>query len=244
MYTVKEVSVLSGVSVRTLHHYDAIGLLRPAQLSPAGYRLYDDAALARLRSILLYRELRFPLRSIKAMLDSPDFDPAAALKDQIVLLEVQRDRTQALIDHARHLLKGEITPMDFTAFDETDMNQYRQEAQQRWGQSTAWTEYEAKESRRTPAQQQDAADRLMALLAEIGAARPLPPDSPVVREKVAALQRHITDHFYTCTDEILAGLGQMYTGDERFRRNIDAAGGEGCAAFAGEAIRLYCSRKK
>ena len=86
MWTVKQVSRITGVSVRTLHHYDAIGLLRPAKVTDAGYRLYDDAALRRLQNILLFRELQFPLKEIKAILDSPDFDPTAALEQQIRLL--------------------------------------------------------------------------------------------------------------------------------------------------------------
>ncbi len=88
MWTVKQVSRITGVSVRTLHHYNAIGLLRPAKVTDAGYRLYDDAALRRLQNILLFRELQFPLREIKAILDSPNFDPAATLEQQIQLLEM------------------------------------------------------------------------------------------------------------------------------------------------------------
>lgn len=242
MRTVQEVSRLTGVSVRTLHHYDAIGLLPPTQLSPAGYRLYDAAALERLRSILLYRELQFPLRDIKAILDSPDFDTAAALEQQIALLEAQRDRTQALIDHARKILHQGGDPMDFTAFDEAQKKQYRQEAKDRWGSTAAWQAFEQKEAA-APAQQQDAAAQLMALLAQFGTLRSCAPQDTAVQEKVAALQAFITEHFYPCTDEILAGLGQMYAADERFRTNIDAAGGDGCAVFAAQAIAAYCTKK-
>lgn len=99
--TIHEVSKLAGVSVRTLHHYDAIGLLPPTALTEAGYRLYDDTALARLQSILLFRELEFPLKDIKRILDDPNFDQAAALADQIKLLELQQARLGRLITLAR-----------------------------------------------------------------------------------------------------------------------------------------------
>ena len=240
MRTVNEVSLLTGVSVRTLHHYDAIGLLKPAKLTAAGYRLYDDTALARLRCILFYRELQFSLREIKTMLDSPDFDPAAALEQQITLLQARRDRLQALIDHARALQKKGGNPMDFTAFDTAEQDKLRREAKERWGGTAAWREYEKKEPE---AAAQAAGAQLMTLLAELGALRPLAPDAAAVQEKVAALQRYITENFYTCTDEILAGLGQMYTADERFQKNIDAAGGEGCAAFVSAAIAAFCRKK-
>ena len=88
MRTVHEVSRLTGVSVRTLHHYDAIGLLKPAHVTQAGYRLYDDAALRRLQSILLFRELQFPLKQIKAILDSPGFDRKEALRQQLEMLQL------------------------------------------------------------------------------------------------------------------------------------------------------------
>ena len=105
MRTVKEVSRMTGVSVRTLHHYDAIGLLKPTAVTGAGYRLYDDAALSRLQNILLFRELQFPLKEIKAILDSPDFDPAAALEQQIRLLVLQCRHIGNLIACARSLQK-------------------------------------------------------------------------------------------------------------------------------------------
>ena len=97
MRTVHEVSRLAGVSVRTLHHYDAIGLLPPTGLTEAGYRLYDDTALARLQTILLFRELEFPLKDIKRMLDDSNFDQTAALADQIRLLELRQARLERLV---------------------------------------------------------------------------------------------------------------------------------------------------
>ena len=98
MRTVKQVSELTGVSVRTLHHYDAIGLLKPAAVTKAGYRLYDDAALERLQQILLFRELQFPLKEIKMILESPCFDRDQALEQQITLLTLRKEQLEKLID--------------------------------------------------------------------------------------------------------------------------------------------------
>ena len=240
MKTVSEVSRLTGISVRTLHHYDAIGLLHPTAVTKAGYRMYDDAALCRLQSILLFRELKFPLKEIKTMLDSPSFDPSEALAQQIHLLELQRRHIDELISFAREIQEKGVKPMAFHAFDNKDLEQYKAEVKERWGETRAYQEYEQK--------QRDGQDfaagtaQLMGAFAKLGSMKELTPDNPQVQEQVGVLQRVITENFYTCTPEILSGLGEMYTADERFRENIDRAGGEGTAEFARRAIAAYCKK--
>ena len=128
MKTVKEVSRLTGVSVRALHHYDAIGLLKPTRVTEAGYRLYDDTALRRLQAILLFRELQFPLKEIREILDSPEFDPKEALAQQIRLLELQRQHLDALIAHAQKIQTTGVTLMDFSPFDRSQIEQYAAQA--------------------------------------------------------------------------------------------------------------------
>ena len=238
MKTVHEVSQISGVSVRTLHHYDAIGLLRPTAVTEAGYRLYDDTALARLQSILLFRELAFPLKEIKRIMDDPQFDQATALEQQIRLLELQQERLSRLIDLARKTMKTGVTHMDFTAFDNSKLEQYAAEVKERWGNTAAYQE----SAQRPAAEQKDAAAGLMAQFARMGRLRTGDPAGQEAQAAVRELQQFITKHFYTCTPEILAGLGQMYTADDRFRVSIDAAGGEGTADFAGKAITVYCAK--
>ena len=236
--TIHEVSKLAGVSVRTLHHYDAIGLLPPTMLTEAGYRLYDDAALARLQSILLFRELAFPLKDIKRILDDPNFDQAAALEDQIKLLELRQEQLGRLIALARETLKTGVTPMKFDAFDKSEQARFAAEVKKKWGGTAAYQEYRQHEkvgSAGDPAE-------LMKRFAELGRLKHLAPAAPEVQAAVRELQQFITSHFYTCTPEILAGLGEMYVADERFRRNIDKVGGAGTAAFAAEAIRAYCGK--
>ena len=238
MKTVSEVSRLTGISVRTLHHYDAIGLLHPTAVTKAGYRMYDDAALCRLQSILLFRELQFPLKEIKTMLDSPSFDPSEALSQQIHLLELQRRHIDKLISFAREIQEKGVKPMAFHAFDNKDLEQYKAEVKERWGETRAYQEYEQKQR----AGQDFAAGtaQLMGAFAKLGSMKELTPDNPQVQEQVGVLQRVITENFYTCTPEILSGLGEMYTADERFRENIDRAGGKGTAEFACQAIAAYC----
>ena len=238
MKTVHEVSQISGVSVRTLHHYDAIGLLRPTAVTEAGYRLYDDTALARLQSILLFRELAFPLKEIKRIMDDPQFDQATALEQQIRLLELQQERLSRLIGLARETMKTGVTHMDFTAFDNSKLEQYAAEVKARWGNTAAYQE----SAQRPAADQKDAAAGLMAQFARMGRLRTGDPAGQEAQAAVRELQEFITKHFYTCTPEILAGLGQMYTADDRFRASIDAAGGEGTADFAGKAIAVYCTK--
>lgn len=238
MKTVNEVSKIAGVSVRTLHHYDAIGLLKPSQVTDAGYRLYDDAALSRLQNILLFRELQFPLKEIKAILDRPGFDPSEALTQQIRLLELQYKHIGELISFAREIQKKGVKTMDFQVFDKSEIEQYKAEAKAKWGKTKEYQEYEKRE--KAGQDFSEASNQLMALFGEIGTLKALQPSAEAVQEKIGALQRLITENYYSCSNEVLCGLGRMYTEDERFQQNIDRAGGDGTAEFVRDAIEIYC----
>ena len=241
MKTVKEVSQITGVSVRTLHHYDAIGLLPPTRVTEAGYRLYDDTALQRLQTILLLRQLEFPLKQIQEILDAPNFDPVAALEDQIRLLEMKRTHLDTLIAHAKKLQASGGLHMDFSAFDTTQLDTYAAQAKEKWGKTDAYQEFSQKTKGKTNAQMNAAGDGLMAIFAEIGAIRHLAPDSAEAQALIGKLQAFITEHFYTCTKQILKGLGQMYIAGDSMTENIDRAGGAGTAQFAHEAIEIFCN---
>ena len=240
MRSVKEVSKLAGVSVRTLHYYDAIGLLKPAKTTEAGYRLYDDAALSRLRSILLFRELQFPLKEIRAMLDHPAFSPKKALEQQIELLTLQKRHLESLITLAENIRQTGGNAMDFTAFDTKKLDEYAAKAKQQWGATAAYQEYETKNAHETTQAQQENARALMALVAAFGHMQTKDPADPAVQAQVQKLQAFITEHYYTCTKEILHSLGQMYGAGGEFTANINAAGGPGAAEFARKAIERYC----
>ena len=238
MKTVKEVSHITGVSVRALHHYDAIGLLKPAKVTEAGYRLYDDAALGRLQTILLFRALQFPLKEIKAMLDAADFDPMAALDDQIRLLELRREHLDRLIDHARQIKKTGVMNMDFKAYDTKKVDTYAAEARQRWGHTDTWRE--TQEKAKSKEAQISEADGLMDIFRRMGQLRTGDPAAPETQALVAELRQYICDHYYNCTPQILFGLGQMYAAGDEMTENIDRAGGPGTGDFARRAIEEYC----
>lgn len=236
MRTVHEVSELTGISVRTLHHYDAIGLLKPTEVTEVGYRLYGDEALRRLQVILMFRELQFPLKEIRAMLESPDFNMKEALAQQIRLLELQRKHIDRLIAFAREIQEKGVQEMEFNAFQKSEYDQYAEEVRERWGSTKAYEESMQKMKGKTAQETEAAARKMMELFAETGALRGCRPEDEKVQEKIRELQDFITENYYNCTDEILRGLGQMYVCDERMKRNIDKAGGEGTAEFVSRAI--------
>ena len=241
MMTVQQVSRLTGVSVRALQYYDQIGLLPPAGRTAAGYRLYDDAALERLQQVLLFRELEFPLKEIRRIMDSPAFDRKRALRQQIELLTLKKERLDNLIALARNVLKSGGNAMDFQAFDTRKLDAYSAQAKAAWGQTDAYRQYEEKQL--SDEEKQQAADGVMACIAAIGQARDQGPASPAAQDAIKALQEFITAHFYDCTLPILRGLGQMYGGGGEFTENIDAACGAGTAKFAAEAIARYTAGK-
>lgn len=239
MMTIGEVSRRTGVSVRALRYYGAQGLLPPAEVTEAGYRLYDGAALERLQQILLFRELEFPLKDIRRILQSPDFDREKALRQQTELLKLRREHIDRLIAFAEELMtQGGTSNMGFSAFDREKLDRYAEEAKRSWGDTDAWREYESRAADTTPEAQAAQGEELMAIFAEFGKVKALPPEGAEAQALVRKLQDCITANYYRCTDEILAGLGQLYAAGGEMTENIDAAGGRGTAAFAAEAIRV------
>ena len=239
---IKEFAELTGVSVRTLHYYDETGLLKPAFIDKqTGYRHYDEASLLRMQEILFYRELDFPLKAISEILSAESHDRQRALSDQKRLLTLKKQRLERLIEAVDSAMKGENI---MNAFDNREYDQYRNEAKQRWGDTDAYKEYAQKSKGRSRESSRAILDGIEDVMHEFalcmldGAS----PDCAPAQTLVKSLQAYITDNFYTCTPAILAGLGQMYVGDERFRKNIDRYG-EGTAQFASDAIAVYCGGK-
>ncbi len=241
MKTVKEICTLTGVSVRTLHHYDAIGLLKPTATTEAGYRLYDEDALMRLYLIIVYRELGFSLKKIASLLDAPDFDRNRALEEQITLLEKKREQLQNRIYFARGLKLTGVKNMDYTDFDYKKIDDYSAQAKSLWGKTEAYKEYEQKSKGRSKDASKALGDDLMALFTKVGTMRHLDPGSDTVQAWVAEVQAFITEHYYTCTKPILKSLGEMYAGGGSMTENIDNAGGHGTGEFAKAAIDIFCA---
>ncbi|WP_294411511.1 MerR family transcriptional regulator [uncultured Ruminococcus sp.] len=242
MMTVKQVSELTGVSIRTLRYYDEIGLLPPASHTEGGYRLYDDTALERLQQILLFRELEFPLKDIVRIVSSPDFDRKKALEQQIELLELKKQHLENLISFARGIKLLGVRAVNFSAFDTSKLDEYAKRAKEQWGNTPEYKELKEKESKRTPEEEQQLMERFMSLFAEFGELKGGSPGSSEGQAMVKKLQSFITEHFYNCTDKILAGLGKMYAGGGEISENIDKVGGKGTADFAAAAIEVYCGK--
>ena len=242
MKTVNQIAKQTGVSVRTLHHYDAIGLLKPTEITEAGYRLYDADALERLYLIIVYRELGFSLKQIAEILDAPDFDRNRALEEQISLLEEKREQLQNRITFARGLKLTGVKNMNFKDFDHKKLDDYSAQAKAMWGKTDAYREFEQKSNGRSKETEKDLGNDLMSLFTRLGTLRDQDPGSDTVQDWVEQLQAFITEHYYTCTKPILKGLGEMYAGGGSMTENIDQAGGSGTGAFAKAAIDIFCSK--
>ncbi len=242
MMTVNEVRKLTGVSIRTLQYYDKIGLLHPAEYSESGYRLYDDTALEKLQQILLFRELEFPLKDIKVIMDSPDFDRSKALEQQITLLTLKKEHLENLICLAREIKMIGVKKMDFSAFDTSKMDEYAAQAKASWGNTPEYHEYEEKAKGRTKQEEQTIGENMMRIFTEFGTMLDLKPDSEKVQAQVKKLKDFITENFYTCSNDVLNSLGNMYAGGGDFTINIDNAGGAGTAEFVSQAIKIYCGK--
>ena len=223
-YTVGEVARIAHVSVRTLHHYDEIGLLEPSGRSDAGYRLYDDDDLQRLQQVLLFRELGFDLAHIEEIMDDPGFDRREALLGQRELLETRATQLLAMVgavDQAlRHEEKGTTMSTEdmFEVFGDFDPGEHEAEAEERWGDSDAYAESARRTSRYTKRDWQrykDESDEIsgaIAALMDEGVAA----DDPRAMDAVERARLQIDHWFYPCSRRMHAELGKMYVADPRF----------------------------
>ena len=244
MMKIHEVSQLTGVSVRALHHYDGIGLLPATEVTDKGYRLYDDTALERLQHILLFKELQFPLKEIREILDSPDFDREKALTQQIRLLELKKEHLDNLMDLARGIKAIGVKGMDFSAFDTKKLDEYAAQAKASWGNTQEYKEFEQKSKGRSREEEQSLNVRFMAIFAQLGQIRDKSPDDPQALALAKKIQDFITENYYTCSDEILLSLGKAYAAGGSMTENIDRAGGGGTGKFACRAIEAYVASGK
>lgn len=241
MMTVNEVSKMTGVSIRALQYYDTIGLLYPSGYTESGYRLYDDTALERLQQILLFKELEFPLKEIKRIIDAPDFDRNKALEQQIELLTMKKEHLENIINFARGIKGIGVKNMDFSIFDTSKIDEYSKSVKEQWGTSEEYKEFQEKTKGWTTEDEAGIAKDFMQLFVEFGQMKELDPACDEAQAQVKKLREYITEHFYNCSKKILASLGKMYSGGGEFTQNIDHAGGVGTADFAAKAIEIYCA---
>ncbi|MEU7661875.1 MerR family transcriptional regulator [Streptomyces lincolnensis] len=249
-YSVGQVAGFAGVTVRTLHHYDDIGLLVPSERSHAGHRRYSDADLDRLQQILFYRELGFPLDEVAALLDDPAADPRAHLRRQHELLTARIEKLQkmaAAVEHAMEARKMGInlTPEErFEVFGDKDPEQYAEEAERRWGGTEAYAEsqrraarYTKEDWKRLQAEVNDWAERYTAVLAEGE-----PPTGERAMDLAEEHRRHIGTWYYECPYEMHRSLAEMYVSDERFKAFYDSMR-PGLAEHLRDAILANADRR-
>jgi DNA-binding transcriptional MerR regulator len=242
---VKEVADLVGISVRTLHHYDEIGLLVPEETTESGYRLYSDDNVEVLQQILFFKELGFPLKQIKEIISSPTFNREEALELHRKMLLEKRDRLDkmiATIDKTIKHSKGEIQMSNKEKFEGFDFshNPYEQEARERWGDK-AVDEANAKIGK-TKEEQKAMSDAMNAIYRKLASHRN---ESPGSEEAQAAIKEwyDFLNKMGSYSLDAFKGLGQMYVDDERFTKNIDQFG-EGLAKFMCDAMAVYADRNK
>lgn len=240
MRTIKAVSKIAGISVRTLQYYDKIGLLHPTDYSDVGYRLYSDNDLITLQHILLFKELEFPLNEIKEIINSDNFDRDIALEQQIKLLTLKKEHLENLILFAKGVKLLGVDYMNFSAFDTKKIDEYAKQAKESWGHTNEFKEFEEKQKNRSTEETKTVNQQLMMIFAEFGKVKSENHDAEVVQALVKKLQNYISDNFYRCSNEILSGLGKMYAGGGDFTKNIDEFAGEGTAVFVNKAIEYYC----
>lgn len=255
-YRVGEVAELSGVSVRTLHHYDEIGLLSPSSRSASGYRLYDDADLLRLQQVLVRRELGFSLEQIRRSLDDPELDPRAALLEQRRELERRAELAQrmiAAIDAALATLHDGITNEETNMakvdmkklFDGFDPAEYEEEVKERWGNAEAYKVSRERAARYTEDDWKRFRDEQGALYADARAALAAgrPPESAEAMDIAERHRLSIDRWFYPCSPEMHGRLADLWEADDRFRTNIDKHG-KGLTAFLAAAVRANARRDR
>lgn len=225
MRTVGELADLAGVTVRTLHHYDEIGLLSPSARSAAGYRLYDDADLLRLRQILFYRELDFPLDDIAAIIADKDADAGAHLRRQYHLLRERIERMRSLVDAIEHEMEAQKMGISLTPEEQFEVfgadyrgAEWAAEAEQQWGETDGWSQSNRRTSAYTKEDwlrikaEADGVEQRFAELLRSGA----PADGAAAIETAREHRRHIARWFYDCPPAMHRGLGEIYVTDERF----------------------------
>jgi DNA-binding transcriptional MerR regulator len=249
-YTVGQVAGFAGITVRTLHHYDEIGLLVPSERTHAGHRRYGDADLDRLQQILFYRELGFPLDEVATLLDDPQADPQTQLRRQYALLTARIEKLRkmaAAVEHAMEARKMGInlTPEEkFEVFGDKDPEEHAEEAERRWGGTEAYAESQ----RRAASYTKDDWKRMQAEVASWGErydalmAAGEPATGQRAMDMAEEHRQHITKWFYECTYEIHQGLAEMYVSDERFKEFYDSMR-PGLAEHLREAITANAARR-
>lgn len=243
VYTVKQLAALSGVSIRTLHYYDGIGLLKPSYIKENGYRCYEKKELLKLQQILFFKELDFPLEEIFKMLNAQDFNRNEALKDQKKLLLIKKSRIEKLIQTIDNNLKGgENMSNDdlFASFNDDELVENMKEAKSRWGHTDAYKQSVERTKNWTKADYELVKKEAEAFNKELASVMGKDINSDEVQSLIEKHYRGI-QYFYDCPYDVYRGLGEMYVSDPRFTKTYDKVK-PGLAVFLRNAISYYCDQ--
>lgn len=248
-YSVGEVARVAGVSVRTLHHYDEIGLLSPSGRTAAGYREYAGSDLGRLQRILCYRELGFDLRTIGAMLDDPERDPLDHLRRQRALLQGKIRQLREMVKSADKMMEAvqmgvNLTPQEmFEVFGEFDPTEHAEEVKERWGDTEAYRESQRRTSRYSKEDWERLGRESEAITQALGSAYEsgVSAESELAMDLAEQARQHIDRWFYACSPEMHRNLGEMYVNDARFAKVYDDRAA-GLSVFVRDAIRANAAR--
>lgn len=240
--SISETSKITNLSIRTLRYYDEIDLIKPSKITDAGYRYYDEKSLEKLQEILFLKELDFSLKEIKEIVSNPQYNRKKAMENHKNLLIMKKNRIENLISLLENITNGGSS-MSFKEFDMSDIQKeqkkYAGEIKERWGETEAYKESENKTSKYSQDKWANLEEEADVIFKEFSVIKNESETGEKAQFLVKKWQAYITKNYYNCTKEILAGLAEMYIGDERFKNNIDKYS-EGTAEFMSKAIKEYC----
>ena len=243
--TVNEIAKLTGITVRALHYYDEINLLKPSDNTQAGYRLYSNEDVETLHQIMFLKEIGFELKQIKDIIYNPEFDKTRALKKHKEILILKKKRIEKLIKLVDSKLEGESN-LSFSEFDESSIiakqKEYHEEVVRRFKNTQAYKEFEEKQSKRNN-EFPDIDKKAKEIFGEIAEYMESPPSCKKVQHLISLWQNYITENYFNCTNEILQCLALMYVEDERFKNYINGIS-DNLAQYINEAINFYCENKR
>ena len=247
MYKINEISKISGVTVRTLHHYDKIGLLVPSERNDSNYRLYNENDVSRLYQILIYKELELSLKDIKDILDKHNVNKEEILKSQKKMIIEKRDRLNQIIISIDETIENKgvciMSKDKFKVFSYEDVKkheeEYKKEVDEKYNESNAYNQSKSKTSKYSKNDWETITEEANNIYIKLSKLMDKEIDDEDVQKLVHEWREHISKYYYDCTIEMFRGLALMYVGDERFTKNIDKFG-EGLAQFLSDAMNEYC----
>ncbi|WP_186576825.1 MerR family transcriptional regulator [Aquibacillus kalidii] len=253
MYLVKDVAKIAGISVRTLHYYDEIGILKPKKKGQNGYRLYTNQHLERLQQIQFFKELDFPLQKIKEIMDGPSYDQYHALINQKQILQAKRDRLDSIIQSVEKTimsLDGGVNMSNQEKFEAFSMeeikyyrNKYADEVEEIYGTTDAYQESKQRTANYSESDWQHIKVQGDEILIGLANVMDSVPNNRIVQKLVSEYRSYINDNYYECTLEIFRGLSDLYVQDIRFTKNLNKYR-PGLADFFSKAIKIYCDKRE